>query len=111
VSRIIVIWWADYLESHAQRIYSPVLQTEINGAKRILKGIDESVLPTTFTARDVYRNQWSGLQNVSLVKPALDVLVQYNYLSETPQGKGGSKTTIYNVNVSYKKPVHTTETN
>jgi hypothetical protein len=48
--------WAKYLESHARRIYSAVLQPDTAAARELAKHLQKGDLVERFTLREVYRN-------------------------------------------------------
>lgn len=96
--------WADYLRSHAIRLYSSATQQSLEGAKTILKRLDK--LSDTFTAREILRKQWCGLTDEHVIKEALDYLADHLhiYQSEVPStDKGGRPTTQYRKNPVYIK--------
>jgi hypothetical protein len=64
--------WADYLQSHASRLYSAGETMAEDGARLILER--RAHLPEPFTARDVHRRKWAGLGERDAVGSALDVL-------------------------------------
>jgi putative DNA primase/helicase len=74
--------WCDYLETHANRVYSAQVRPEHHAAialgKRLAKGWkrDEGV----FTVRDVYRNNWSDLDSPDEARGALQVLEEYHWV-------------------------------
>jgi putative DNA primase/helicase len=76
------IMWADYLQSHAERLYSLSSGQGITGAKLILSR--RAKLPEIFTAREVQRKSWAGLSSPQTVAEALDSLVDHGYLTELP---------------------------
>jgi putative DNA primase/helicase len=83
------ILWADYLQSHAERLYSLASGQGMTGAKLILSRRDK--LPEIFTARDVQRKSWTGLSTKQAVDDALECLVEHRHLTEllvptTPTG-------------------------
>lgn len=88
--------WSEYLESHAVRAYSSVTNSTASAARLILKRVAE--LPDPFTARDVYRNQWSGLTDREAVRDALDMLTDYGQLISEATETGGRPSVIYRVN-------------
>lgn len=95
--------WAEYLRSHAERAYGSVLLAEVSGAKALLKRIKAGAVDDGFTARDVYRNQWSGLENREVATKAIAVLVDHGYLiTETPETGGRSKS-IYRIHPEARK--------
>lgn len=70
--------WADYLLSHAHRLYSLVMNHSIDGAKLLLER--KNKLPNPFTARDVQRKCWSGLDNIETVNEAINWLIDYGHI-------------------------------
>ena len=53
--------WADYLESHAIRLYAHVSAGTALAARELGRRITGGDLPEQFTARDVYSKHWAGL--------------------------------------------------
>lgn len=74
--------WVPYLDSHADRIYASVLHPEVKPAKTIIDKVNAGKLPIPFTARDVYNHGWSGLASKDQAQPALDLLVDCDWLVE-----------------------------
>ena len=64
--------WADYLRSHAVRLYSAGETMAEDGARLILER--RAQLPEPFTARDIHRRNWAGLSDRDTVGAALEVL-------------------------------------
>ncbi|AMM13346.1 hypothetical protein AX768_03690 [Burkholderia sp. PAMC 28687] len=89
--------WAAYLRSHAERAYGSVLLAEVSGAKALLKRIVVGDIEDAFTARDVYRNQWSGLENREATAKAISVLVEYGYLRTEAVDTGGRSKSLYRI--------------
>lgn len=92
------IQWADYLESHARRIYQATAQPAVAAAYRLAKKLLDGSLPASFTVRDVYRKRWSGLADKTTVEAAVDVLVDHNWLVEETVTTGGRQKTTYWLN-------------
>lgn len=88
--------WSEYLESHAIRAYASVTNSTASAARLILKRVGE--LPPEFTARDVYRNQWSGLTDREAVRDALDMLGDFGHLISEVQDTGGRPSIVYRLN-------------
>lgn len=88
--------WSEYLESHAVRAYASVTNSTASAARLILKRIGE--LSGEFTARDVYRNQWSGLADREAVRDALDMLADYGQLLTEVHDTGGRPSIVYRLN-------------
>src|SRR3984893_1119154 len=65
--------WADYLRSHAARLYSAGSVMAENGARLIIER--RAQLPESFTARDVQRRAWAGLADRDTVAAAIELLV------------------------------------
>ncbi|HAT6935944.1 TPA: DUF3987 domain-containing protein [Legionella pneumophila] len=69
--------WAEYLLSHAKRLYSIAINSSLDAAKTILNR--KKQLPTTFSIRDIQRKGWSGLDSSDVVHEALTWLIDYGY--------------------------------
>ena len=74
--------WADYLRSHAARLYSAGDTMAEDGAKLILER--RAQLPKQFTMRDVQRKAWACLGDRDAVVAAFDVLVAAHCCREVP---------------------------
>ncbi|KTD33248.1 hypothetical protein Lnau_2896 [Legionella nautarum] len=70
--------WADYLLSHAKRLYSLAINHSLDGARLILER--KSKLPSPLTARDIQRKGWSGLDSIDAVNDALNWLLDYGHI-------------------------------
>lgn len=87
--------WANYLKSHAERAYGSVTVADMAGAKALLKRIAKEEVETGFTARDIYRKQWTLLSTRADASSAIEILVDYGWLeSVTQTTEGRSKTTF-----------------
>ncbi len=86
---------AEYFESHARRLHSSGQRTTVRAARTIIDKAKAGSLPGQFTARDVYRNQWSGLSDRIAVVDALDLLVAHGWLTEDAVETGGRPTATY----------------
>ena len=93
--------WCDYLEAHARRIYYNIT-SRVEAATRFLgEKIQRGKLPDPFTARDVYRPQWTGLGDPEDVIKALEWLKDINWIrSEVkPSADSGGRPSVrYHVN-------------
>jgi hypothetical protein len=65
--------WAEYLLSHARRVYAAGEAMVENGARLILERRNR--LPGQFTLRDIQRKCWAGLGDRDVVQACLDLLV------------------------------------
>ena len=105
--------WCEVLESHMMRIYSTVTDSANIKAsylsekimKMARKGADKT--DTTdwfehgFTARQLIRKGWKGLNDADDVLNALEILVEHNWLSwkvVSSTGQGGRPTERYSIN-------------
>lgn len=87
--------WAEYLETHARRLYAQILDPGMVAAIALAKRIDE--LPETFTARDIYRRGWAGLDRTSTER-GLEVLADLRHVAVKVETTGGRPTAIYRKN-------------
>jgi hypothetical protein len=90
------IAWADYLETHARRIYSLDTggQNVDPEAKVLLFHIQKGDLESGFTQRDVMRKGWARLKAKHEVEAAIHRLLENDWLEERRLGK----TTAYDIN-------------
>lgn len=86
---------SDYFESHACRLHGSGRRDGVRAAKAILGKCRSGALPEPFSARDVYRPQWTGLTDREVVADALDMLVEHNWLTEVIADTGGRPTAVY----------------
>ena len=97
------LMWADYLETHAMRVYAAGVNPEAEGAALLLKRIragaladKDGVMADTFTTRDVYRKGWAGLATPDAVRKAAEYLCEFDWMkrevvaSGDTQGRGRS---------------------
>ena len=89
------IAFSEYLESHAQRIYSYATRPDIDAAKTLLKRLVSGKLPDIFKARDISQKGWAGLENPSKAQSAINLLLEYHHLTEEEITTGGRPTTHY----------------
>src|SRR5260370_38836138 len=74
--------WADYLRSHANRLFSAGETMAENGAKLIIERRHQ--LPEPFTPRDVQRKGWASLSDRDAVVSAIDRLVSTPHFRAVP---------------------------
>ena len=74
--------WCEYLETHANRVYSSQARPEHHAAialsRRLAKGWKRE--EGFFTVRDVYRNGWAALDSPDAARGALLVLEEYGWV-------------------------------
>lgn len=93
--------WCDYLETHANRVYSAQARPEQHAAialsKRLAKGWkrEEGI----FTVRDVYRSGWTALDSPDAARYALLVLEECGWVRrETDAQTPGRPSESYRIN-------------
>ncbi len=96
------IAWAKYLESHARRIYAPLMGAAFVSAKTLGSKLKSGALKSEFRVRDVYRQHWANLSTPYEARVAVDILEDYNWIFAeeipTDQEIGGRPTVTYTVN-------------
>jgi hypothetical protein len=87
--------WANYLMSHAQRLYGAAINAPLLGARLLLER--QQKLPDPFTAREVRQKDWTGLGSQDAVNNALAILVEHDFIVgyEVAGEKGGRPSTRY----------------
>ncbi len=95
--------WCEYLESHARRIYTCVVNPQLRAAKELAEKIKKRQVGADgfFTCRDVYLKGWSGLNTPEAVKHATAVLQDAGWVREVSNGagpNGGRPSNRYQVN-------------
>jgi len=63
-------------------------------------------LPTPFTARDVYRNAWTGLTEPRVVRHTLAMLADLGWLRAEPARAGGRPTVRWHINPTVRRGRH-----
>jgi Protein of unknown function (DUF3987)/Primase C terminal 2 (PriCT-2)/Bifunctional DNA primase/polymerase, N-terminal len=94
--------FAEFLESHARRIYAAGQESEAAAARAVLARIRKGDLENGFTCREVYRRQWSNLSDPEQVQAGLDLLVDCDWLAENSVKTAGKPKTTYLVNPKAK---------
>jgi hypothetical protein len=90
--------FAEYLESHAHRLYGASLEAEATAAKALLARIRNGELNDGFTCREVCRHHWSNLSDPEQVQAGLDLLVDYHWLAEDSIRTPGRPKVTYLIN-------------
>lgn len=86
---------AEYFDSHTRRLHGSGRRMTVRAAQTIIAKARAAALPEAFTARDVYRNQWAGLNDRAAVADALDMLAAHGWLTETIIDTGGRPCVTY----------------
>jgi putative DNA primase/helicase len=98
------IAWAEYLESHARRIYAPAINPDMDAARLLLARIKKAELPSHFSPRDVYRNQWSGLTEPKQVEAAIRVLSDFDWIRTRTEPTAGRPRLVIEINPHVLRP-------
>jgi putative DNA primase/helicase len=70
----LAVRWCALLEAHARRIYSCVVEPDLESARVLAEKIKDGALPSPFQAREVYRHGWSGLDDPHAARRAVGIL-------------------------------------
>ncbi|MEM7097960.1 MAG: DUF3987 domain-containing protein [Pseudomonadota bacterium] len=87
---------SEFFEAHATRIFDCVVNHPTYSARLLLEKIEDKSLPAEFSARQVYRNHWSGLDRRS-VDLALQVLEERGYVRSRKKETGGRAQITYQI--------------
>lgn len=93
--------WAEYLRTHAERVYAAGIKPSARGARALLDKIRAGAVGDNFKARDVYLKGWSNLSTPEQVHAAAEMLVDLNHLfaeEHRTSPAGGRPTTRYTIN-------------
>ena len=98
------IRWCGYLEKHARRIYGMVNNVVHQSASRLAKKIQEGEVVSPFSVRDIYRKEWTMLDEKSVVQKACDELVDAGWIRPELQNYeyGRPKSSTYAINPKLK---------
>jgi hypothetical protein len=98
--------WCAYLQGHARRLYASVTDRAQVAAALLAAQLTHGRLPSPFTARDVYRNAWTGLTEPRVVQGALEGLAELGWLRpETVRGLDGGRPSVrYRTNPRLGRP-------
>lgn len=101
VHLLLALRWATVLETHARRVYAMGTDYRVAAAKCLAKRIEAGEVVDGFSAREIYRNGWTNLTDVDLVKEACDELEAANWLrriEQTAGGRGRTRDARYEIN-------------
>jgi len=82
--------WAEYLESHARRLYSSALSPAVAAARALAARLLAQELASPFTVRDIYRPQWTGLPGPDEPNAAAEVLCDLDWLRPEKVASAGA---------------------
>ena len=93
------IQFSTYLETHAERVYSSGAFGVTEAVKLIHGRIVKGSLKEGFSARDIYRAQWSGLTDHDLVNDAMELMVDLSWIRALPaDNKHITRGVTYSIN-------------
>lgn len=100
--------FCEYLESHAQRIYSCVTTPQMRAAQELTEKIKTHKVGADgfFSCRDVYLKGWSGLDSPDAVRFAAQVLEDAGWIREVTadaRPSGGRPSLRYQVNPKVRR--------
>jgi hypothetical protein len=82
--------WCDYLESHAQRVYSCITTPQMRAARELAEKVRQRQIGAdgSFSCRDVYVKGWAGLDTPDAVRRAAEVLQDAHWLKDVSSKPG-----------------------
>ena len=92
------VTFSEYLESHARRVFSPVISPEIDAVQALSIHLVKGDLKDGFTIREVYRKGWSGLKDKFQVEEAAKILENHHWIESQEVYAGGRATIRFSIN-------------
>lgn len=74
--------WCKYLETHARRVYGLVADVGQQAALKLAEKIRDRKLIDGFTVRDIYRQNWTMLNDKDIAKEACNELLEAGWLKK-----------------------------
>jgi putative DNA primase/helicase len=93
--------WTDYLESHAQRVYSCITTPEFRATRELARRIKNGEFGKEFSLREVYHRGLVSLDKPELARAAVEILEECHWIRKIqapPQAGGGRPTEKFAVN-------------
>jgi putative DNA primase/helicase len=87
--------WAEYLESHAARLYSIAVAPERRLAKPLLRRLIGWPADRPMRARDIARKGWSGLDDVEAVRSTLELLADAGWVRSVQTTPESGRPTVH----------------
>jgi hypothetical protein len=72
--------WCGYLESHAMRVYHPILTSPVKAAEGLLGRIEAGDVAHGMKIRDLHRKGWQDLSTPDDARRAIDVLAEHGWV-------------------------------
>jgi hypothetical protein len=85
----LAVKWCNLLETHARRIYSCVVEPDLESARALSEKIKDCSLPSPFPIRDVYRRGWSGLDDPHAARRAVGILQDLGWVRSVEVAQTG----------------------
>ena len=96
-----------YLESHARRIYAPVINPAPAAAQALADRILRGHVIDGFSLRsNVYQNGWSRLTSAADAQMAADILESRGWIYGVEKSTGGRSAIVSNINPKILERVH-----
>ncbi len=92
--------WSEYLESHARRIYAPMVDPDMESARALLQKLKEGKLESEFTIKQIYASHWSNLSTSAQARAAVNILVDYGWITAREVKTEGAPKILYRLQVS-----------
>jgi len=87
--------WCEYLAAHARRLYGAVTDAARVAAALLATRLSHGRLASPFTAREVYRQEWTGLTEPRVVQGALECLQELGWIRpEALRAPDGGRPTV-----------------
>ncbi len=87
--------WCEYLAAHARRLYAAVTDSARVAAALLATRLAAGRLASPFSAREVYRQEWTGLTEPRVVQAALECLEELGWIrSEAFRPPDGGRPTV-----------------
>lgn len=94
VAADMAVRWAEYLESHAARLYSIAVAPERRLAKPLLRRLIAWPKDKPIRVRDISKSGWSGLDDPEVVGSALELLADAGWVRAVPVRPSSGRPTV-----------------
>jgi putative DNA primase/helicase len=98
------IGWGDYLASHARRIYASTQAAPQQPLYLLAAKLQQGHIKDGFTARDIHKCHWTGLNDLHVIEEALGFLGELGWLRPERKTGVGRPTVIYRIHPQLQKP-------
>jgi putative DNA primase/helicase len=97
------IAWGDYLSTHARRIYGSTQALSQQPAHLLAAKIRQGHIKEGFTAREIHKCHWSGLNDMQDIEDALGILSELGWLRPERKAGVGRPTITYHLHPDLQK--------